>query len=197
LTSDLVIRRAERRDAAELAILVDMASHGFASWLWYGAVMKGEADTAMERGRTRMGDASIDDGWKNASIAEIGGETVGASVGHPVAPDVMDGTAPHPSLAPLIMLQQRIIGHWFIDSVAVYRPHRGKGIGRSLVQHEVVRAGGSELGLITESHNASAQSLYNSLGFQERARLNAYRISESSKPFQWVLMTRPAANERH
>ena len=63
------------RDAAELAILVDIASHGFASWLWYGAVIKGEVDTAMERGRARMAEDTLDDGWKNASIAEIDGET--------------------------------------------------------------------------------------------------------------------------
>jgi ribosomal protein S18 acetylase RimI-like enzyme len=194
LSSELLIRRAERRDAAELAILADIASHGFASWLWYGAVIKGEVDTAMERGRARMADDTLDDGWRNASIAEIDGETVGASVGHAVPENLAKGSSPHPSLAPLFMLQQRIIGHWFIDSVAVYRPHRGKGIGRRLVQHEVSRAGNAELGLITESHNATAQGLYKALGFQERARVDAYSISENNRPFQWVLMTRPAAN---
>jgi ribosomal protein S18 acetylase RimI-like enzyme len=196
LTSGLLIRPAERRDAAELAILVDIASHGFASWLWYGAVIKGEVDTAMERGRARMRDDAIDDGWKSALIAEIDGETVGASVGHAVPPDIQGGASTHPSLLPLVTLQKRIVGHWFIDSIAVYRSHRGKGVGRGLLGREFSRAGGAAVGLITESHNTTAQSLYRSSGFQEQTRLDAYRISESSEPFQWVLMTRPAANER-
>jgi len=194
LTVGLVIRRAERRDAAELAILIDMASHGFASWLWYGAVINGDADTAMERGRVRMRDDTLDDGWINASMAEIDGDTAGASVGHRVLPGVLKEKSPHPSLAPLIALQQRVVGSWFVDSLAVYRAHRRKGVGRRLLEHELARAGANALSLVTESHNAAALSLYRAFGFQEQVRLDAYKISEQTKPFQWVLLTRPAKN---
>jgi ribosomal protein S18 acetylase RimI-like enzyme len=194
LTNGLVIRPAERRDAAELAILVDIASHGFASWLWYGAVVKGDVDTAMERGRLRMRDDTVDDGWKNAVIAEIGGETVGASVGHPVSPDVFSENAPHPALAPLLALQQRVVGSWFIDSLAVYRSHRGRGIGRKLLEHERSRAGGQLLTLVTESHNIAALNLYRAFGFKEQARLDAFKTSEKTVAYQWVLMKCPAVN---
>lgn len=194
MTEGLVIRRAEKRDAAELAILVDIAAHGFASWLWYGAVIKGNVDTAMERGRIRMRDDSVDDGWRNASIAEIDSDTVGASVGHLLSADILDESSPHPSLAPLLALQQRVIGNWFIDSLAVYRSHRGKGIGRKLLEHESSRAGERSLSLVTESHNAAALSLYEAFGFKEQARIDAFKISEKSEPYQWVLMTRSRAN---
>lgn len=194
MSDGLVIRRAERRDAAELAILVDIASHGFASWLWYGAVLDGHADTAMERGRARMRDEAVDDGWRNASIAEIDGAVVGASVGHPVPADILNEISPHPSLAPLISLQQLIVDYWFIDSLAVYKPHRGTGVGRKLLEHELSLAEERVPSLITESHNSAALSLYKAFGFAEQARRDAFKTSEKSEPFQWVLLTRPSSN---
>jgi len=194
MTERLTIRRAEKRDAAELAILVDIASHGFASWLWYGAVLRGDVETAMERGLARMRDDAADDGWTNASIAEIDGETAGASVGHVIPADILDESSPHPSLAPLVALQRRVVGSWFIDSIAVYRRHRRKGIGRKLLEHEMSRAGENMLSLITESHNATALNLYKAFGFAEQARLDAFKTSEKSEPFQWVLLTRPKSN---
>ncbi len=194
MTGQLIIRRAEKRDAAELAILVDIASHGFASWLWYGAVLSGDVETAMERGLARMRDDAADDGWRSASIAEIDGETAGASVGHAISADILAESSPHPSLAPLVALQQQVVGSWFVDSIAVYSSHRRKGIGRKLLEHEMSRAGENMLSLITESHNATALNLYRASGFAEQARLDAFKISEKSEPFEWVLLTRPKSN---
>ena len=190
----LTIRRAERRDAAEIAILVDIASHGFASWLWYGAVIRGEADTAIERGRERMRDDALDDGWTNASVAEIDGNVVGAVIGRPITEAVLDERSPHPSLAPLVSLQQQVVGSWFVDSLATYRGYRRQGIGRRLLESELVRAEGRPLSLITESYNAAAQSLYEAFGFRRISELDAFRISETREPHRWILMTRPARN---
>jgi ribosomal protein S18 acetylase RimI-like enzyme len=194
LAGDLIIRPAERRDAAELAILVDIASHGFASWLWYGAVMQGNVDTAMERGRMRILNEEVDDSWKNASVAELDGEIVGASVGHDVLPSILNEEPPHPALAPLIALQQRVVSNWFIESLAVYRAHRRTGIARKLLAHELSRSGDRPLSLITESYNAAALSLYEAFGFRQLEKLDAFKLYESSKPHQWVLLTRPALN---
>ena len=54
MASFIALRAASRRDAAELAILADIASHGFASWLWLGDVADGIGDTPLERGRMKM-----------------------------------------------------------------------------------------------------------------------------------------------
>ncbi|MHC2297708.1 hypothetical protein ACVJBD_001914 [Rhizobium mongolense] len=54
MASFAALRPAERRDAAELAILVDIGSHGFASWLWFAEVVGSSADTPLERGRMKM-----------------------------------------------------------------------------------------------------------------------------------------------
>ncbi|MDZ5697737.1 GNAT family N-acetyltransferase [Chelativorans sp. M5D2P16] len=190
LASGVSIRSAAQRHAAELAILVDIAAHGFASWLWYGAVMRGEVDTAMERGRLRMRDARNHDSWKNALVAEIDGEVVGASIGFRVPESILQEEPPHPALAPLLALQQRAVGNWFVDSLAVYRAHRGKGIARALLGHEVSRGEGRPLSLIAESCNATALRLYEAFGFRQLERRDAFPIHETREPHQWVLMER-------
>ncbi len=188
----VTIRRAERRDAAELAILVDLSSHGLASWLWYGAVLGGTAQTALEHGRNQMRDDDDRAGWKNAGLAQLDGEIAGVVIGHAVEPSFADEEAPHPVFEPILTLQQQAIGHWFIDSVGVYQHHRGCGIGRQLVDYELARAAGRPVSLITESDNDVALGLYKSCGFEEIARQPSVPIDDNKKNHDWVLLTRSA-----
>ncbi|CAN7416398.1 GNAT family N-acetyltransferase [Pararhizobium sp. LjRoot235] len=190
MTAALVLRAAERRDAAELAVLVEIASHGFATWLWYRAVMRGNKDTAMEQGRSRMRDGHEPGGWRDATVAEWDGEIAGVSIGYNLEESVRDIVAPHPVIQPLLDLQVTVVGSRFIDSLGVYRHHRGKGIGRALLTNEVEKAKGRQVSLITESHNETAQALYHASGFVEKARLPAVPLFEDSKKHDWVLFAR-------
>ncbi|OJT95443.1 MAG: GNAT family N-acetyltransferase [Rhizobium sp. 63-7] len=189
----VVLRPAERRDAAELAVLIDIASHSFATWLWYGGVLRGESETAMEHGRARMRDDRQQGGWRDAVIAEIGGDVAGLAVGYRLDETVATAPSDHPALEPLLVLQRPLAGHWFVDSLAVYRRHRRYGIGRQLMDDQIARSGGGPVSLITESYNDAAQALYGSLGFAEAARCEAVPLYDNSKKHHWVLMTRNAA----
>jgi len=186
----LSLRPAERRDAAEIAILVDIASHGFATWLWYGAVASGEVDTAMERGRAKMRDDVGPGAWKDATLAEWDGEVAGVSIRYDLGESIRHMVAPHPVIAPLLELQRGVIGSRFIDSLGVYRHHRGKGIGRALLANELQMAKGRRISLITESHNETALALYAASGFTEMARRSAVPLFKDSKRHDWVLLTR-------
>ncbi|PWK69761.1 GNAT family N-acetyltransferase [Aminobacter sp. AP02] len=192
MAGDIIIRRADRRDAAEIAILVDLSSHGLASWLWYGAVLDGSTQTALEHGRNQLRCDDDRAGWKNASLAEVDGEIAGLVIGHVVEPSFAEEEAPHPVFEPILVLQQGTIGHWFIDSVGVYSHHRGKGIGRKLVEHELKRTGALPVSLITESDNDVALGLYKSCGFEEVARRPSVTTETYSKQHDWVLLTRSA-----
>jgi ribosomal protein S18 acetylase RimI-like enzyme len=186
----LSLRAAERRDAADLAILVDIASHGFATWLWYGAAMRGQKDTAMEQGRARMRMDGEPGAWQDATVAEWDGEIAGASIGYHLDESVREIAAPHPVIKPLLDLQVQVIGSRFIDSLGVYRHHRGKGIGQALLAHEMKLAENGQISLITESHNETALALYAANGFAETARLQAVPLFEDSKRHEWVLLAR-------
>lgn len=186
------IRKAERRDSAELAILVDVSSHGFASVLWQEAVDAGDAETALEHGRNQLRLDHERAGWKGASVAEVGDEIAGAVIGHVIDASFAGEHVPLPVLGPILALQKQAMGNWFIDSVGVYRNHRGRGIGRRLVDHELARAGGRPVSLITESDNDVALNLYTSMGFAEKARLASLQSDQDSKTHDWVLLTRSA-----
>ncbi len=186
------LRPAERREAAEIAILVDISSHGFASWLWHGAVLDGRTETAMEHGWQYMR-ADGTEGWQSTIVAEWNGEIAGLSIGFTVDESLNDQSAQHPVLDQLIAMQRRIIGNRFIDSVGVYREFRGKGIGRALVANEIDlarRNGNPAISLITESHNDVALSLYGAHGFKEIERLEAIERIGQDKRHDWVLLTR-------
>lgn len=187
------LRPAERNEAAELAILIDIASHGFASWLWYGGVLSKSAESAFEHGRNMLRQDSGLGTWRDAVVAVVDDEIAGLSVSYGIDASIGEIEAKHPVLVPLLALQSRVIGHWFIDSLGVYRNHRGKGIGRALLENEFTRAGGAPVSLITESHNDKAQALYRMNGFEEVARTEAVPLFEDMKKHDWVLFTRKAA----
>lgn len=189
---ELTIRPAERRDAAELAILVDLSSHGLASWFWQEAVRVGDVDTALEKGRQFMS-SDPREGWAAAVLAEWNGDVAGVAIGYRLDGNVRQQLAPHPIVEPILALQKRVVGSRFIDSLGVYREHRGKGIGRSLVGHEVAKAGGEPVSLITESDNTPALALYRSCGFAEIAREPAVPRAPDNRQHDWVLLTRNPA----
>ncbi|MDK1376698.1 MULTISPECIES: GNAT family N-acetyltransferase [unclassified Sinorhizobium] len=187
------LRPAKRSEAAELAVLIDIASHGFAAWLWYGGVLRGVAETAFEHGRNKLREDEGRGTWRDAIVAEVEDEVAGAAVSYAIDPSVHDIEAKHPVLVPLLALQKQVVGHWFIDSLGVYKHRRGGGIGRALLEHEIARAGSAPVSLITESHNERAQALYKINGFEEVVRVEAVPLFEDSRKHDWVLFTRKIA----
>jgi len=151
MTESAIIRRAGKGDAAELAILADICSHGFASWFWYGAVLDGSKETAFEQGRCFMRSDTHRAAWKDASVAVIDDEIAGLVIGHAIEPSTAGETAPHPVVEPLLALQKTLAGHWYVDTLGVYRRHRGKGLGKRLLEHEMARGEGRPISLITEA----------------------------------------------
>jgi ribosomal protein S18 acetylase RimI-like enzyme len=193
MASFVALRPASRRDAAELAILADIASHGFASWLWLGDVAGGIGDTPLERGRMKMSRDEALGGWKDAVVAEAYGEVAGMAIGYEVDEGIHDLQPRHPAVEPMLAMQKTAVGHWFIGSLGVYRHLRGIGIGRRLLGDQIERAGARPVSLITASDNEPALALYAGNGFSETARLDAVPLFEGSKRHAWVLMTRKAA----
>jgi ribosomal protein S18 acetylase RimI-like enzyme len=186
------IRPATRADSADLAILDDVASSGLASWLWSGAVARGEASTAIERGRQKFAAGEGEISWRNASIAEIDGDVAGMSVSYPLATVAEPADAPNAVLKPLYELLAAVKGHRYIDALAVYSRYRGRGIGRGLMRHEFDHSQGKVISLITEDDNETALGLYRALGFAEVARRPCTKFSPKQTTREWVLLTRPA-----
>lgn len=117
--------------------------------------------------------------YRNATIFEIDGKPVGALISY-------SGTGYHDikvrTFGPIkdrlsfdfdAMDDETRDGEYYLDSAAVLPEYRGKGIGRSIIEHgvKIARERGLLPVLACDPANTSAFSLYTSIGFGEDGHL--------------------------
>ena len=196
MTSDFKTRKAMQSDAGDLAILDDIASHGLAHWLWYGAVIADQCDTALERGRERMAEQSPY-GFSNAHVAIRDEVIIGSVIDYPMVfegPPQSMGPIADPVLKPSFELWAIINGDWYVDSLAVFTPERGNGVARALLdiaKSRAIKNNKSAISLITQDDNAAAISLYQSSGYAIVDRRPFIPFNKFSKTKEWLLLTAP------
>ena len=193
MTAPIAIRPATKADASEIALLVNIATHGGIGMGWaYDDRAKGTYDP-IEVGRLDMLDERDELNWRNATIAESDGEVVGMLLGYP-EPDVM---GPFPDdledfLVPIVELEWLSGGHWFISMLAVHAPWRGHGVGSlllELAETKRAEAGSNGLALITEDVNVRARELYEREGFKVSASRPMRRYpTGAARGSDWLLM---------
>jgi ribosomal protein S18 acetylase RimI-like enzyme len=196
----ITIRPATHADATDLACFVDMASDGLAVSLWETMRKPGEAVFEVGRARALREEGSFS--YRNACIAEFDGEVAGALVGYRIAEvhdrDYRRGGDPNvPALPamvePLVELESLVPGHWYVNILATYPEHRGRGIGRALLSHADALAKATAargLAVIVASGNDGARRLYESAGFRESARRPLVAMPGTHRSADWVLMTK-------
>ena len=190
----LTLRPALRGDAADLAILDNIAGHGISNWFWQGAVNMGKAEDAYDWGRTRMLDDEAEYGWKNAIIAERAGVTLGSCCSY-LMPDDDAGADEEKTptqFKPVMDLFQRAQGHWFVDSLAVYANARGQGVGAALLDDALQRGRSSKVGtfsLVAEDSNAAAMRLYKSRGMRVADRRAFIPFGSKFETKNWLLLS--------
>lgn len=197
MTAAVTIRPATKADASEVALLVNIATHGGIGMGWrHDGRAEGTYDP-IEVGRLDMLDESSGLNWRNASMAESDGEVVGMLLGYP-EPDVMPPMPEIPEseafLRPIVDLEWQAGGKWFISMLAVHAPWRGKGIGGKLMtlaeqkREETKRQG---LALLVEDGNAGARRLYERDGFSVAASRPMQRFPDGTQPGKdWLLMVK-------
>lgn len=194
MTVPIAIRPATKADASEIALLVNIATHGGIGMGWaHDARSKGTYDP-IEVGRLDMLDERDELNWRNATIAQSDGEVVGMLLGYP-EPDVM---GPFPDdleefLVPIVELEWLSGGHWFISMLAVHAPWRGHGVGSlllELAETKRAEAGSTGLALITEDVNVRARELYEREGFKVSASrpMRNYPSGPPARGSDWLLM---------
>ncbi|MEM7301946.1 MAG: GNAT family N-acetyltransferase [Pseudomonadota bacterium] len=193
----LQLRPAKQSDAADMAILENIASHGLSLWLWQGAVKRGKAFDAYEWGRAMMADPTNEAGWSNGTIAEINGETAGFATGYLLTDfDPPKAMIEDKVTGPLMDLFAKSIGCWFVDSLATYSHHRRNGVARALMVDQIARArqsGVSQIRLVAEDGNSAGSALYQNLGFEEIETRPFTRFNSTSQSTVWRLMSRPVS----
>jgi ribosomal protein S18 acetylase RimI-like enzyme len=191
---EVLIRAATPRDATDLVALIDMAGEGLPTYFWTRAAEAGQGP--FEIGRTRI---MAEDGpfsYRNAHIAELDGAVAGATVCRRLdeSPDLRDIDELHEIVQPLVRLEARAPGAWYVNVLAVYPEHRGEGIGTGLLAHAdgLGRAEAARgMAIIVASENVDARALYERVGYCERAKLPLVGYPGYKRGGDWVLLTKP------
>ena len=139
------IRDATTNDCAELAQLINFAGEGLPLYLWRQAAAPGGDPWQIGRERAARETGSF--AFRNAVIAEVDGKVAGTLMGYPLNAEsqAIDATSTPPVLAPLLELENRAAGTWYVNAVAAFPDARGLGVGTRLMQWAEQKA--SELGL--------------------------------------------------
>lgn len=187
------LRKATPKDAADLAIIDNMASHGMSLAFWKHAVEEGEADDPLVFARERFADGDSIFGWNNAMIAEDETGVLGAVTAYEMPePDeeVDEIKRVFPDFVPVFDLFGEAVGDWFIDSLGTFPQARKRGIGGALVDEVLKRGADLEFGqtaLVVESENRDAVKLYSDRKFETVKRLP---MAGADAEGDWLLMKR-------
>jgi ribosomal protein S18 acetylase RimI-like enzyme len=185
----IATRPARKSDAAEIALLVNIAVHGGIAEGWAHDDAAAGTHDPIEVGRLEMLRDDTEFGWKSATIAEVEGEVAGMLLGYRKA----DAFAAVPAkvkgfMRPIEELEAEANGLWFISMLGVHVKWRSKGVGSALLAvADIKRADTAAAGvaLIVEDGNAGARKLYERRGY----------TASTSKPMvgrdgDWLLMVK-------
>jgi ribosomal protein S18 acetylase RimI-like enzyme len=188
-------RPARKTDASDIALLVNIATHGGVVQSWANDIEAAGTYNPVELGRLRMLREDDAFNWRNVTMAEGDGEIAGMLLGYrePNKAAPLPADMP-PSLAPIYELEAEAAGKWYISMLGVYGPWRGKGVGGKLLDvadAKCLETASSGLALITEDVNEGARRLYERRGFVVRSRRKMLRFPGGGpKGEDWLLMVK-------
>ncbi len=194
--ADITLRPAKRSDAADLAILDNLAGFGISLWFWQQVGNLDHVEDAYALGRQRMADDGCYYGWRSATVCVEDEMILGMSTCY-ISPDNVededdDVKRATPAFAPVFELYDLTVGDWVMDSLAVYPHARGKGAGGLLMDDFVTRgktSGAKRMSLVAEDANATALQLYASRGFEVSDQRAFIEFDGPAKTKEWLLMT--------
>lgn len=169
--SKTVYRPARRDDARAVAELFATAGEGIPEYLWSLQARNGQSsiDVGIERAAREGANFS----YQNATLAECDGEAVGMLLGYILPEPTPAGIAAldtmPPVLRPLVALEHRAPGTFYINGLAVRDGHRGNGIGSKLLyksRRRALTAGTARITVEVFAENAGALRLYQRHGFR-------------------------------
>lgn len=196
MSDAIVTRPATRADASEIALLVNIATHGAIAQGWAHAEGADDAYDPIEIGRLDMLKDDDTFNWRNATMATTAdGEIAGMLLGYREADTKRTVEPGLPAfMVPILELEYEAAGTWFISMLGVHIKWRSKGVGSALLdvaEGRVRQSHARGLSLIVEDVNAGARRLYQRRGFAVRAQRPMVRYPGGTAPGKdWLLMVK-------
>jgi len=190
----LTFRPAAKADAAALAVLVDIAGEGLPAHLW--STLNAPGQSILEVGRERAARETGGFSYRNAIVAEVGGEVAGCLVGYRLDdPYDLSGLEEVPPLVrPLVLLEAKAPGSWYVNVLATFPEFRRKGIGMELLgiaEQKAREQGAPALSVIVAAENERAARLYAAAGYEVLAAEPIFAFPGCPHGGDWVLMVKP------
>ena len=186
-------RAATLDDTPAMAELVNIAGEGLPHYLW--ANMADEKISPWDIGQQRARRESGAFSYRNTVIHEVGSRVVAALIGYPlpVEPQVDRFDDLPQMFVPLQQLEDLVPATWYINALATYSEHRGKGYGTELLSiagQLAAQQACRGLSLIVSDANSGALRLYERLGFEAIDSRPMLKDSWENPGKHWVLLAR-------
>jgi ribosomal protein S18 acetylase RimI-like enzyme len=186
-------RPAAKADASALAVLVDIAGEGLPAYLW--STLKAPGQSILEVGRERAAREEGGFSYRNAVVAEVGGEVAACLVGYRLDdPYDLGNLAGIPELVrPLVLLEAKARGSWYVNVLATFPEFRRQGIGLELLgiaEQKARAAGAGAMSVIVAGENEPAARLYVRAGYRAVAREPIFAFPGCQHGGDWVLMVK-------
>lgn len=189
----MLIREAKASDADHLTRFINMAADDLPLHFWKRSV--GPDGDPWAYGRERAARESGNFSFRNAWLAELDGNIAACLLGYPADPEPapIEPDTP-PIFVPLLELEAVAAGSWYLNVLATYDAHRGKGLGSALLAkaEDIARAGGHRtISLIAEDTHQDALRLYRAKGYTEAARRPVAKGDWQVDASEWILFLKP------
>jgi ribosomal protein S18 acetylase RimI-like enzyme len=186
-----LLRSARKSDATALAALVDMAGEGMPVFMW--SQMREPGQSVLEVGRARAQRESGGFSYRNATVAEIDGEVVAGLIDYRLDDpyDTGDLAALPEMVRPLVQLEAKAPGTWYVNVIATFPEFRGRGVGARLLavaEERAQAAGADTLSIIVASENHGANRLYERTGYRLAASAPVVPFPGCAHGGDWLLL---------
>ncbi|WP_246008476.1 GNAT family N-acetyltransferase [Afifella aestuarii] len=187
------IRAATKDDATAMAELVNMAGEGLPVYLWRRMAKAGEDVWEIGRQRAQREEGSFS--YRNTIVRETDEKVAAALIGYPLpeTPEAFDPADMPAMFVPLQELENLAPGTWYVNVLATYPEHRGKGFARELLQvadRLAAEARTSGLSIIVSDANVRARKLYESCRYLETASRQMVKEDWENAGTNWVLLVK-------
>ena len=174
-----------------MAELVNFAGEGMPLYLWARMAEPGESPWAVGARRAMRKEGGFS--FRNTVVREDGGRVVAALIGYPLPdePVPVDYDELPAMFVPLQQLEDLVPGTWYINVLATFPEHRGKGFGGELLaiaEQLALDTQRSGLSLIVSDANSGARRLYARQGYEEVATRPMVKDDWQNPGENWVLL---------
>ena len=190
----LTFRPGAKADASALAVLVDIAGEGLPAHLW--STLKAPWQSILEVGRERAARETGGFSYRNSIVAVVGGEVAACLVGYRLDdPYDLGGLEQVPALVrPLVLLEAKAPGSWYVNVLATFPEFRRQGIGMVLLgiaEQKAREKTAQALSVIVAAENEPAARLYEAAGYEVLAAEPIFAFPGCPHGGDWVLMVKP------